>query len=98
MYDFHVNFGEKTSRPDMDVVRKLRDVVNVLKSGQNRKCVFFIATETVIPPALQKEIVVYEFPLPKLDDIKRKLQAFCDELSEEYTGNTQEETYNKIKD
>lgn len=26
------------------------------------------------------------------------LQAFCDELSEEYTGNTQEETYNKIKD
>ena len=61
MYDFHVNFGEKTSRPDMDVVRKLRDVVNVLKSGQNRKCVFFIATETVIPPALQKEIVVYEF-------------------------------------
>ncbi len=26
------------------------------------------------------------------------LKSFCEELSEEYTGNTQEETYNKIKD
>ncbi len=96
MYDFHVNFGCKTCRPDMEIVRKLRDMVPVLKSGKNRKCVFFIGTETVIPPSLQKEIVVYDFPLPTIDDIKAKFNSMLNTNSKIDISELDEETKDRL--
>ena len=73
MYDFHVNFGCKCRQPDYDVVRKLRDLVPVLKTSTSRKNIIFVSPELVIPDTLQKEITIVDFPLPTIDEIKAKL-------------------------
>ena len=72
IYDFHVNFGLKNRIPDYNSIRKIRDIIPDLKLGNVRKTVFFIAPELIIPESLQKEITIYDFPLPTLNEIKAK--------------------------
>ena len=72
-YDLHVYFGIKNRVPDYDLVRKLRDLVGVLKTSQARKNVFFIAPDLVIPDTLQKDMTICDFPLPSQEEIKKKL-------------------------
>ena len=91
LYDFHVNFGCKCRQPDYDVVRKLRDLVPLLKTSASRKNIVFVSPELVIPDTLQKEITIVDFPLPNLEEIKAKLNKMlaqnknvkCDTLTEE---------------
>jgi len=73
LYDFHINFGIKNRQQDFEVVRKLRDLIPVLKTSKARKNIIFIAPELVIPDTLQKDITIIDFPLPTLDEIKAKL-------------------------
>ena len=75
MYDYHTNFGTKNRAPDYNIIRKLRDLVPVLKSGQTRKNIIFVAPDVVIPDTLQKDITVHDFALPNLDEIKAKLNS-----------------------
>lgn len=72
IYDFHVNFGPKNRTPDYNVIRKIRDIIPDLKLGAVRKNLFFIAPELLIPESLQKEITIFDFPLPTLAEIKDK--------------------------
>lgn len=74
-YDIHVNFGMKNRAPDYDLVRKLRDLVPDLKVSAVRKNIFFIAPEAIIPETLQKDITICDFPLPALEEIKKKLDS-----------------------
>lgn len=74
-YDMHVNFGLKNRAPDYELVRKLRDLVTILKTSQVRKNVFFIAPDLVIPETLQKDMTICNFPLPTMDEIKKKLES-----------------------
>lgn len=74
-YDIHVNFGMKNRAPDYDLVRKLRDLVPDLKVSAVRKNIFFIAPEAIIPETLQKDITICDFPLPTLEEIKKKLDS-----------------------
>ncbi len=74
-YDIHVNFGMKNRAPDYDLVRKLRDLVPNLKVSAVRKNIFFIAPEAIIPETLQKDITICDFPLPTLEEIKKKLDS-----------------------
>ena len=71
--DFHVYFGVKNRPVEYGVVRKLRDAIPTLKSGTMRKNVIFISPELLIPDDMQKEISVFEFPLPTVEEIKEKL-------------------------
>jgi len=71
--DFHVYFGVKNKPVDFTVIRKLRDIIPILKNGQMKKNVIFISPELLIPDDMQKEISVFEFPLPSVDEIKTKL-------------------------
>lgn len=71
--DFHVYFGVKNRPVEYTVVRKLRDVILTLKNGTMRKNVIFISPELLIPDDMQKDISVFEFPLPTMDEIKEKL-------------------------
>jgi len=71
--DFHVYFGVSGRQVDYEVVRKLRNIVPSLKSGSVKKNVLFISPELLIPNDLQKDICVFEFPLPTLDEILAKL-------------------------
>ena len=72
IYDFHVNFGVKNRTPDYNVIRKIRDIIPDLKLGSVRKTIFFVAPELLIPESLQKEITIFDFPLPTLKEIKKK--------------------------
>lgn len=73
LYDFHVFFGNKQRQADPAIVRSLRDLIPTLKTSQVRKNIIFISPDLVIPETLQKDIVIYDFPLPKLEDIKDRL-------------------------
>ncbi|MBR1776134.1 AAA family ATPase [bacterium] len=75
LYDFHINFGPKNRTPDYNVIRKVRDIIPDLKLGQVRKTVFFVSPELLIPESLQKEITIYDFPLPDLEEIRKKLES-----------------------
>ncbi len=50
-----------------EVVRRLRDLARNLK--ETTKTVFLISPVLVIPPELDKEIAVVEYPLPELSEI-----------------------------
>ena len=91
LYDFHVFFGIKHKSADSTIVRALRDLIPTLKTSKARKNIIFISPDLVIPDTLQKDIVIYDFPLPKLEDIKEKLNRMLsvnrridtDELTDE---------------
>ena len=73
LYDFHVFFGTKQRPPEPTVTRALRDLIPTLKTSNIRKNIIFISPDLIIPETLQKDIVIYDFPLPKLEDIKERL-------------------------
>ena len=73
LYDFHVYFGNKQRCADPQIVRSLRDLLPTLKTGNVRKNVIFISPDLVIPETLQKDIVIFDFPLPTCDEIKQRL-------------------------
>ena len=79
IYDFHVNFGLKNRTPDYNVIRKIRDIVPDLKLGSVRKTIFFVAPELLIPEALQKEITIFDFPLPTLKEIRAKFDSMLNQ-------------------
>ena len=91
LYDFHVFFGNRQRPADPAIARALRDLIPTLKTSTTRKNVIFISPELTIPETLQKDIVIYDFPLPNLEDIKERLNKMIsvnkriniNELSEE---------------
>ncbi len=95
-YDFHVNFGIKCRQPDYDVIRKLRDMVPSLKTGSARKNIIFISPELIIPDTLQKDITIFDFPLPKLEEVKDKLNKMLSQNSMVKTDNLDEEDKDRL--
>lgn len=91
IYDFHVNFGLKNRTPDYNVIRKIRDIVPDLKLGSVRKTIFFVAPELVIPESLQKEITIFDFPLPTLGEIKTKFNGMLNQNQSVEANLTEEE-------
>ena len=81
LYDFYVNFGPKNRAPDYNVIRKIRDIIPDLKLGMFRKTIFFISPELLIPEALQKEITIFDFPLPNLAEIMAKFDSMLKQNS-----------------
>lgn len=78
LYDFHVFFGNKQRPAEPTIVRALRDLISGLKTSNARKNIIFVSPDLVIPETLQKDIVIYDFSLPKLEDIKARLQKMLD--------------------
>lgn len=80
--DFHVYFGgDRNSRPDYAVIRKLRDIIPILKSS--RKTVVFISSKLVIPCDMEKEISILDFDLPTAEEIENLLDELISGLSPE---------------
>ena len=96
LYDFHIFFGTKTRNPDYQIIRKLRDLADVLKSSSVRKNIIFISPETVIPETLKKEIAIYEFPLPTLEEIKRKLNSMISQNKKIDSASLSEEDKDRL--
>lgn len=80
--DFHIYFGgDRNSRPDYAVIRKLRDIIPVLKSS--RKTVVFISSKLVIPCDMEKEISILDFDLPTTEEIEKLLDELISGLNPE---------------
>ena len=76
--DFHVFFGVKGRPVNYAVVRKLRDIIPHLKTGDKKKNVIFVSPTLVIPDDMQKEISVLDFPLPAMDEISSLLDEMIE--------------------
>lgn len=94
--DFHVYFGgERNSRPDHMVIRKLRDILPNLKSS--RKTVVFLSPQLAIPGDMEKEISVLDFPLPAMEEIEAALNELTEGLSPESIRLTPEEKHSLVR-
>ncbi len=71
--DFHVYFGYQGRASDLQVVRKIRDVVPLLKQSPRPKNVIFLAPTIVLPQDLQKDITIVDFNLPTFSEMKALL-------------------------
>lgn len=88
--DLHVYFGIQGRLASYDLIRKMRDIITVLHEGFKRKNVVLISPELVIPADMQKEISVFDFPLPNVDEVSAMLDRIimengldCSELKHE---------------
>lgn len=96
MCDFHVYFGAKGRNTDYNVVRYLRDINSILKSGTYRKSVIFVSPELIIPDTMQKEITILDLPLPSLDEIKAKFDKMVSQNSKINTSTLSEDSKEKL--
>ena len=96
LYDFHVFFGTKQRPGDYETIRALRDLIPYIKQGAIRKTVLFISPELVIPDTLQKDIAICDFPLPKLEDIKTRLDKLISINSKIDTEELNEEDKDRL--
>lgn len=96
IYDFHVNFGPKNRTPDYNVIRKIRDIIPDLKLGQVRKTIFFVSPELIIPESLQKEVTIFDFPLPTLQEIRAKFDGMLKQNANVEASTLDEEGKDKL--
>lgn len=88
--DFHVYFGgDRSSRPDYAVIRKLRDIIPALKSS--RKTIVFVSSKLVIPCDMEKEISILDFALPNTEEIQALLEDLIGGLNPESVHLTEDE-------
>ena len=80
--DFHIYFGgERNARPDAAVIRRLRDILPMLK--MTRKTVVFVSPKLVIPCDMEKEISILDFDLPNEQEIRGLLDELIEGLNPE---------------
>lgn len=71
--DFHIYFGGQGRAADFQLIRKLRDLVLKLKQSPQPKNVIFLSPEFILPYELQKDVTIFDFSLPNVEDIKESL-------------------------
>lgn len=76
--DFHIFFGGGGRSPDPLIIRKIRDIVPVIKCSPKPKNVIFISPSLTLPNDLQKDITIVDFDLPTAEEIKKLLQEMID--------------------
>ncbi|PIE33295.1 ATPase [candidate division KSB3 bacterium] len=59
------------------VIRRVRDVARALKN--THKTVIFLSPKLVLPHEVSKEIVVFDYGLPTLDELGESLNCFLDQ-------------------
>lgn len=78
LQDFHIYFGSKGRPADVQVIRKLRDMIFSIKHSYQPKNIIFTSPFLEIPADLQKDMTIVEFKLPTFEDIL----AVLDEMIE----------------
>lgn len=77
--DLHIYFGAHGRPASYNVIRRMRDIITVLYESVKRKNVVLISPELVIPHDMQKEISVFDFPLPNVDEVIEMLDKIITE-------------------
>lgn len=76
--DFHVVLGANGRPADLQVVRRMRDLLPALKHAPNPKNVVILAPQLVLPIELEKDVTVLEFELPSFDEIRFVLKEMIE--------------------
>ncbi len=76
--DFHVFFGANNRPPNIQVIRKIRDLLSSLKQSQSPKNVVFVTPQLVLPSDLEKDVTIVEFDLPSFEEIRGVLKQMID--------------------
>ncbi|MFZ4860112.1 MAG: AAA family ATPase [Desulfuromonadaceae bacterium] len=76
--DFHVFFGANNRQADIQVIRKIRDLLPNLKQSQSPKNVIFVTPMLLLPGDLEKDITIVEFALPSFEEISRVLKQMIE--------------------
>ncbi|MBR3315660.1 MAG: AAA family ATPase [Atopobiaceae bacterium] len=76
--DFHVYFGADRRPVDYEVVRALRDALPDIKYGNSMKNVIMISPRSIIPEDMQKEISLFDFPLPNEQEMTETLERMLE--------------------
>lgn len=71
--DFHVFFGIDHRPADFETIRAMRDALPDIKYSESMKNVIILSPRTVIPEDMQKEISLFDFPLPDESEIAQAL-------------------------
>lgn len=72
--DFHIYFGGQGRPPDFPILRKIRDIIPIIKQSQNLKNVIFLSSSLVLPNDLQKDVSIIDFDLPTFKEIHDSLE------------------------
>lgn len=76
--DFHVFFGANNRPQDIQIIRKIRDLLPSLKQSQSPKNVVFVTPVLLLPSDLEKDITIVEFELPSFEEIRSILKQMID--------------------
>lgn len=76
--DFHVYFGGNNTKPDFELIRRVRDAVEELKNSTYPKNIVLISPSVVLPDDLQKDVSIVEFGLPVLEEIEEVLDEMIE--------------------
>lgn len=76
--DFHVFFGANNRPPDIQVIRKIRDLLPNLKQSQSPKNVVFVTPVLLLPGDLEKDVTIVEFELPSFEEIRAVLKQMIE--------------------
>lgn len=76
--DFHVFFGANNRPPDIQVIRKIRDLLPSLKQSQTPKNVVFVTPVLLLPGDLEKDVTIVEFELPSFEEIRIVLKQMIE--------------------
>lgn len=76
--DFHVFFGANNRPPDIQVIRKIRDLLPSLKQSQSPKNVVFVTPVLLLPGDLEKDVTIVEFELPSFEEIRSVLKQMIE--------------------
>lgn len=98
LQDFHVYFGDQGRHPDLQIIRKLRDIITSLKQSPNPKNVVFLSPVLKLPTDLEKDITIVDFDLPTFKEIKETLDEMIEinQMSGRIEINLNEEEKEKL--
>ncbi len=77
--DLHNFFGVSNRNADYALIRKMRNLIPVLREGQFRENIVLVSPQLIIPEDMQKEISVFEFPFPTVNEIYELLNQMLAE-------------------
>ncbi|MBM7808309.1 SpoVK/Ycf46/Vps4 family AAA+-type ATPase [Geodermatophilus bullaregiensis] len=73
--DLHTSLGDGNRPADPTVVRRLRDLAYAFKSGAAPRALVLLSPLLRIPPELEKDVTLLDFPLPRESEIGQLLES-----------------------
>lgn len=71
--DLHAHLGDGNRPADAALVRRIRDIGAAFQSGTTARVLIIVAPVLRIPPELEKDITIVDFPLPDETEIRSLL-------------------------